>query len=189
MFYPPSIGDRFAYPNADHPIGAVERVTRDAEGTIWLWCGGTPYPWHLCEPIGIWQALALAFVADLGDCTSYTQVTDLLAGLSDADRATIWAVCPPDLKEQIRLLKTEADPLQSLINKLATCRFHQDVDALLATLSADEKPLFNSLPWEVRGRLAMLPDRPKLRHQSIPTASTRQSPTRQSYEKKATAVT
>jgi hypothetical protein len=187
MFAPPSIGDRFAHPTTDHPIGTVERVTK-ADGTIWLWCDGTSYPWQQCEPIGIWQALALAFVADLDDCTSYQQVTDLLAGLSDADRVTIWAACTPDLKEKIRRLKAEA-PLQALNNKLAAVRFHQDVDALLESLSAEEKTAFDSLPWEVRGRLAMLPDRPRPRHQLIPPATTtRQSPTRQNNERKATAI-
>jgi hypothetical protein len=110
MFAPPSIGDRFAHQNTDHPIGTVERVTK-GNGTIWLWCGGTSYPWHQCEPIGIWQALALEFVADLSSCTTYTQVNDLLAGLSDADRQTIWAACPTDLRARIHQLKNESLPV------------------------------------------------------------------------------
>lgn len=112
MFYPPSIGDRFAYPDTDHPIGTIERITRDDEGLglIWLWCGTYCYPWHQCEPVGVWQALAREFVADLSSSTSYTQVTELLAGLGDTDRLTIWNACPAELRARIHELKNESLP-------------------------------------------------------------------------------
>lgn len=108
--FKPTIGDRFAYPNTDHPIGTVERITK-ADGTIWLWCDGHRYPWLNCEPVGVWQALALAFVADLSTCTRYTQVNELLAGLGEADRLTIWNACPAELRAKIHRLKNESLPV------------------------------------------------------------------------------
>jgi hypothetical protein len=110
MFQPPSIGDKFAYPNTDHPIGTIERVTKTSDGTIWLWSGDYRYPWHQCEPIGVWQALALEFVADLLNCTTYAQVTDLLGSLEDTDRQTVWNACPPALRATIHRLKNESSP-------------------------------------------------------------------------------
>jgi hypothetical protein len=110
MFYPPSIGDKFAYPNTDHPIGTIERVTKTSDGTIWLWAGDYRYPWHQCEPVGVWQALAYGFVADLSVCTTYAQVTHLLGALGDTDRQTIWNACPPALRATIHRLKNESLP-------------------------------------------------------------------------------
>jgi hypothetical protein len=115
MFYPPAIGDRFAYPNTDHPIGTIERVTKNSDGTIWLWSGDYRYPWHQCEPVGVWQALAKEFVADLSDCTSYTQVTELMAGLSDADRKTIWSACPAVLQAHLYRLREQCQPSMSTV--------------------------------------------------------------------------
>jgi hypothetical protein len=115
MFYPPAIGDRFAYLSIDDPIGTIERITKTSDCTIWLWCGGDRYPWYQCEPIGVWQALALEFVADLSNCNSHTQVTELMAGLSDADRKTIWSACPAVLQAHLYKLREQCLPSMSTV--------------------------------------------------------------------------
>jgi hypothetical protein len=106
----PKRGDKFAHQSIDNPIGTVDRITQTGDGTIWLWCQGTAYPLVECEPVGIWQALALAFVADLADCLTYGQVTALLDGLEPKHRQAIWNVTPADLRANIHQLKTATLP-------------------------------------------------------------------------------
>jgi hypothetical protein len=108
LFTNPKRGDQFAHRSIDNPIGTVDRITRTGDGVIWLWSRGnsTAYPLAECEPVGIWQALALAFVADLADCLTYAQVTALLDGLEPEHRQAIWDVTPADLRANIHRLKT-----------------------------------------------------------------------------------
>jgi hypothetical protein len=108
MWDSPSPGDRFRHDSTTE-IQVADRATRSkSTGVRYIWCRGNSYPLAECEPIGVWKALADAFVQDLEDCASYSQVTALLDGLAPEHRQIIWDITPPELRASIHRLKTES---------------------------------------------------------------------------------